>query len=112
MGGLFIDIFVEYFFRVLFHGLNLARSRKWSIAKATVLSADCPLATYGCEVATVYYEYAVNGGKYGDSFGKPFISKKSGEDYAALFVKGAQFTVRVKPDDATKSISLWGLPAA
>src|SRR5215510_10344856 len=106
MGGLFIDVFVEWFFRVLFHGLNLARSRKWPLTKATVLIADCPLATFGCEVATVYYEYAVNGEKHGDSFGKPFISRKSGEDYA-LFVKGTQLDVRVKPDDATRSIALW-----
>ena len=78
MGGLFIDIFLEYFFRVLAHGLNLARSRKWPIADATVLSADCPLATYGCEVATIYYEYAINGEKYGDGFGVAFFSKKNG----------------------------------
>src|SRR5215469_659191 len=103
MAGLFVDIFVEYLFRVLFHGLDLVRSRKWPIAKATVLSADCPLATYGCEVATVYYEYAINGEKCGGSFGVPFISRKAGEDYAALLAKGKHFKIRTKPGDPTKS---------
>jgi len=83
--------------------MNLVRSRKWPIVKATVLSADCPHASYGCEVATVYYEYAINGEKYGDCFGKPFIFEKSGEDYAALFVKGAQFKVRVKSEHVAPS---------
>jgi len=111
MGGWFIDIFVEYIFRVFSHAMNLVRSRKWPIVKATVLSADCPHSLYGREVATVYYEYAINGEKYGDCFGKPFISEKSGKDYAALFVKGAQFKVRVKPNDPTKSVPLWAPPS-
>ena len=111
MGGLFVDIFVEYIFRIVFHATDLLRSRKWPIAKATVLSADCPSAAYGCDVATVYYEYLVNGGKYGDTFGKPFILRKSGKDYATQFVKGADFNIRVKPDDPSKSVALWGPPS-
>ena len=111
MGGLFIDIFIEYIFRIFFQGMHLLRSRTWPIATATVLSADCPDAAYGCQVATVYYEYVVNGEKYGDWFGKPFISKNSGEEYAAPIVKAAQFKVRVKPDDPTKSIPLWVPPS-
>ena len=108
MAGLFIDIFLEYFFRVLVHGLNLVGSRKWPITKATALSADCPLATCGCAVATVYYEYAADGEQYGDTFSVPFLSRKTGEDYAALFTKGVQFKVRVKPGDPATSIALWG----
>lgn len=108
MGGWFVDIFVEYLFRIVFHAANLLRSRRWPIIEATVLSADCPHAAYGCEVATVYFQYVVNGEKYGDAFGKPFISHKSGEDYAAQFVKGRDCKVRLSPNDPTKSVPLWG----
>jgi len=110
MGGLFIDIFVEYTFRVLSHAMNLVRSRKWPIVKATVLGADCPHASFGCTVATVYYEYVVSGEKHGDSFDKPFISHESGEDYATRFVKRMNCTVRVKPGDGTASVPLWNAP--
>lgn len=107
MGGWFVDIFVEYLLRIVFHAANLLRSRRWPTVTATVLSADCPHAAYGCDVATVYYEYVVNGEKHGDTFGKPFISQESGKDYAANVVKGMHFKVRVKPDDPTKSVPLW-----
>ena len=112
MGGLFIDIYVEYIFRVFFHAVNLLRSRRWPIVKATVLSAECPLATHGCTVVIVYYEYVINGEKYGDWFGKPFVSHESGEYYAAQFVKGSGFTVRIKPGDVKTSIPLWAAPSA
>ena len=105
------DIFVEYIFRIVFHAANLLRSRRWTVVNATVLSADCPRISSGCTVTTVYYEYLINGEKYGNWFGRPFISEKSGRDYAALFVKGAQFKVRVKPDDLTKSVPLWAPPS-
>ena len=108
MGGWFVDIFVEYIVRVFLHGVNLIRSRRWSIIKATVLSASCQPAGYGCTVAEVCYEYIVNGDRYGDMFGKPFIFSESGKDYASQFVKGMDFKVRVKPDDPTKSVPLWG----
>ena len=111
MGGLVADIFVEYIFRICFHAANLLRSRRWPIVKATVLSADCPNASYGCTVATVYYEYVVKGEKYGDAFGKPFISHESGEVYAAQFVKGMDFKVRVKLDMPTESVPLWDSPS-
>ena len=110
MGGWFADIFVEYLLRILFHAANLVRSRRWPTVTATVLSSDCPFTITGCTVATVYYEYVVNGEKYGDTFGKPFISQESGKDYAAQFAKEMPFKVRVKPDDPTKSVPLWGLP--
>jgi hypothetical protein len=109
--GWFLDILVEYIFRIFFRAMNLVRSRRWPIVRATVLSADCRHLAYGCTVATVYYEYVVDGEKYGDTFGKPFISHESGEDYVAQFVKGMDFKVRVKPTDAATSVPLWGAPS-
>jgi hypothetical protein len=104
MSGWFLDIFVEYIFRVFFRAVNLVRSRRWPIVKATVLNADCQPAAHGCTVATVYYEYVVNGEKFGDTFGKPFISSGSGKGYVTQFVKGMDFKVRVKPTDAARSV--------
>lgn len=65
MGGWFVDIFVEFVARVLIRGVQLLRSHSWPVAPATVLSTECHPATYGCTVATVYYEYVVGDEKYG-----------------------------------------------
>jgi hypothetical protein len=106
MAAWFLDIFIEYIFRVSFRAANLMRSRNWPVITATISSADCPHAGYGCTVATVYYEYIVRGEKYGDTFKKPFISYESGAVYAAQFVKGADFKIRVRPHEPTISIPL------
>ena len=109
--GWFLDVFVEYFFRIFSRTMNLLRSRRWPIVKATVLGADCEHAALGCTVARVYYKYVVSGEKYENTFGTPFISPQSGADYVAQFVKGMDFKVRVKPTDASTSVPLWGLPS-
>jgi len=44
-----------------------------------VLSEECPRTGYGCTVATMYYEYIVDGKKYGQAFAKPVILPGSGE---------------------------------
>jgi hypothetical protein len=105
MGGLFLDIFVEYFFRVLGRGISLVRSHRWRVIKGTVLSASCEHGGLGCTVAEVDYEYVVDGAKYGSTYSKPFLSQGSGEYYAQSFVKGQEFKVRVKPGEPSVSIA-------
>jgi hypothetical protein len=106
MGGLFLDIFVEYLFRVLVRMFELLRSRSWPVAMGTVLSSDCPHAFYGGTVATVYYEYIVDGEKYGAACEKPFIWHDSGTEYADQFVKGVDFKLRLKPGDSSASVPI------
>ena len=106
MGGLFLDIFVEYLFRVFVRMFEPLRSRSWPVAMGTVLSSDCPHAFYGCTVATVYYEYIVEGEKYGAACEKPFIWHDSGTEYADRFVKGVDFKLRLKPGDSSASVPI------
>jgi hypothetical protein len=104
MPGWFLDIFVEYLFRVSVRAVKLLRSRSWPVTKGTVLSADCPRASYGCTVATVYYEYIVDGKKYEAAYEKPFILRDSGAEYAGQFVAGLELKVRLKPGDPSVSV--------
>jgi len=104
MGGWFVDIFVEYLFRVMTRMLKGRGSRAWPVAKATVTSSSCPRAMYGCDVAAVYYTYRVDGELYTGTNEKPFISPSSGEEYIGRFAPGTEFSVRVKPQDPTVSI--------
>ena len=94
----------EYLFRVSVRAVRLLRSRSWPVAVGTVLSADCPPASYGCTVAYVHYEYPAAGGKHAAVYETPFISPNSGEDFAAKFVKTMGIKVRVKPGDPLTSV--------
>ena len=104
MGGWFIDIFVEYLFRVLVRMVKRRGSSTWPIAKAIVTSSACPNAVYGCDVAEVYYTYRVGGELYTGTNEEPFIFHDSGENYISRFALGTEFVVRVKPGDPSATI--------
>jgi hypothetical protein len=104
MGGLIADIYIEYLFRMILHGIRLIRSRNWPSVNGKILSSQCPKAGYGCDVATVTYEYLVDGAKFYGSFDKPFVLHSSGEDYADSLKKTMPIRLRVKPDDPSISI--------
>jgi hypothetical protein len=105
MGGWFLEILVEYVFRVSVRTIKLLRSHSWPTQNAMVLSASCPQHSYGCTVAEVDYEYVVVGVKYADSYAKPFLWHGSGVEYAESFVKGQDFKVRLKPGLPSVSVA-------
>jgi hypothetical protein len=104
MGGLVIDIFVEYLFRALTRMIKRRGSGAWHVAKAAVTSSACPRAGYGCDVAEVCYTYRVHGELYAGINQKPFILHNSGENYASRFAPGTDIAVRVKPGEPSESI--------
>jgi hypothetical protein len=104
MGGLVIDIYIEYLYRVVTRMIRRFGSSAWPVAKGNVRSSACPGAGYGCYVAKVYYTYRVDGEHYAGVNEKPFIIRNSGENYVSRFARGTEFTVRVKPQDAAVSL--------
>jgi hypothetical protein len=104
MGGWFVDIFVEYLFRVVARMVKRRGSGTWPIAKGTVTSSACANASYGCDVAEVCYTYRVDGELYAGINQKPFILHNSGENYAGRFAAGTAITVRVKPGEPSASV--------
>jgi hypothetical protein len=104
MGGLVIDIYIEYLYRVVTRMIKRFGSSAWPIAEATVTSSSCPRAGYGCDVAEVYYTYRVDGELYTGVNEKPFIVHNSGENYVSRFAPRTELTVRVKPQDAAVSL--------
>src|SRR5690242_19340199 len=99
MGGLVVDIYVEYLFRLLAGMFKRLGSGGWSLVKATVTHSSCPKASYGCDVAEICYTYRVAGELYTGIHQKGFIFHSTGEYYAAQFVRGKEILVRVKPGD-------------
>jgi hypothetical protein len=103
MGGWFIDIVVEYLYRVIARAIRTRGITHWRIVKAKVNDSTCPVATYGCHVAEVYYEYRVDGEIYTGADEKPFLFNYSGKDYIARFSPGTEINIRLKPSDPSIS---------
>ncbi len=102
--GWFLDEYVEFLVRMLIRVIRLLRSRHWPVTTGRVVAADFPRATFGCDVATVCYEYVVDGGKHVGTYNKPFVSRDSGVEYAAQIIKGMDFKVRFKPGNPAVSV--------
>jgi hypothetical protein len=105
MAGWLLDVLLEYLGRVLVRAVRLLNSEDWPIVNAKVLDADCCDAAFGCPVATVYYEYVVDGQNYRGIHKKPFLASTSGQIYAEDVAKAAEFKVRVSRGDPSKSVA-------
>jgi hypothetical protein len=64
MAGWFVDIFLNYPFRVMIRTIKRLESGARPVAKATVTDSACPKAVYGGDVAEVQYTYRVDGELY------------------------------------------------
>jgi uncharacterized protein DUF3592 len=107
MGGLVLDIYVEYIIRQVALLVRIVRSRNWPVTKASVTASACARAGYGCDVAEVYYKYRVDGELYTGVYEKPFLIHNSAENYINNSVPvGADLVVRLKPGDPSTSIVL------
>lgn len=103
MGGLVIDIYVEYLVRIIINLNHKWKSRNWPTITASVTGSDCPRSVYGCHVADVYYEYEFDGEPYVGSVQVPFIYSRSGEDYVRRFPPKSSISLRVNPQNPAKS---------
>ena len=105
MAGWFLDVLVEYLLRISARAVKLMRSLKWPVIDGTILSADCQDVSYGCPVASIYYEYIYDGMSYADCYKKPFLVHASGVAYAELFLKGTNIKLRLKPGEPSVSVT-------
>jgi hypothetical protein len=103
MGGLFLDIFIVYVFRMLRRLASLLRSRRWGKEIAAVSDSHLNDSLYNS--VNVEYEYAANGQEYVGSFEKPFILDSSAKAYAEQFARGMEFKIRFKPGDPSVSVA-------
>lgn len=102
MGGWFIDVFIEYFVRVIVRAFRRCGSKRWAAVKGTVTSSGCAPPGLGCSVAEVCYTYRVDEDLFTGINEKPFLS--GGGNYANRHETGREITVRVKPGSPEKSV--------
>jgi len=102
MGGLVLDIVVEYLIRTIGRAIKRGRSRNWPTTKATVVSSRCEASS--CNLATVVYTYHFDGEVYPGTDKKPFWFSSNAEVYIRDFPAAKEITVRVKPNKPEVSI--------
>ena len=104
MGGLILDVLVEFLVRVVMRMVRIFRSRSWPTVTGEVTSSTYQKAGYGCDVAEISYKYRVDGELYTGMYEKPFISSVRGEDYVARLPEGTELVLRVKPGEPSISV--------
>ena len=115
MLGLYIDILIEYLFRIVVRFVRKQRSSSWPLNQATVMHAVCPKPGLGCRVVQVGYTYRVDGESYAGTSSKPFLFDVSAEDYVKRHPAGTEIRVRVKPEEPARSVMVdrpWTLTAS
>ncbi len=103
MGGLVIDIYVEFLIRVIIRFFKTRGSAAWPIIEAKVTSTG-RRGGYGCDVADVNYHYRVEGELYAATDSVPFIFMNSAEQYLEEHSAGSKLLVRIKSGSPECSI--------
>jgi len=103
LGGLFVDVFVVYVFKVVANWVRGRGSNKWPSAYATVTATPGRSPGYGGTSIEVVYSYRFKGELYTGIHEEPILFG-SAEDYAARFTTGTSLVVRVKPGEPEVSI--------
>ncbi len=97
MGGLVLDIHVEYLFRVILRFFRARGSTSWPVVTAKVTRANLRPGGFGCAVADVTYKYRWDGELYTGTDANPFVYTSSAKAYLENHPPSSEFPVRVKP---------------
>jgi hypothetical protein len=97
MGGLFLDIYVEFIVRVIIRLFKAWGAKSWPVVQAKVKSTHCRPGGFGCAVADIAYTYRVDGELYMGSDANPFVWTSSAKDYLENYPRDTELPVRVKP---------------
>jgi hypothetical protein len=96
MGGLVLDILVEFIVRVIIRFFRARGAESWPVIQAEVTSKGYR-GGFGCDVADINYQYRLDGELYTGADANPFLSRRSAKDYLEGFQPGTRLPVRVKP---------------
>lgn len=80
------------------------RGRHWPVRDARVMSTEYENGAVGWHLVTVYYEYRIDGARWGAWQTRPFVAESSAKDYLKLLPENAPLKARVKPSDPTVAV--------
>jgi hypothetical protein len=106
MGGLVLDYYVVFLFKLIARVIQTWGCSQWPMATAAVEIADPDYGGTSYPTAQVIYSYVIDGTTFEGRSRKPFIRYKSAGEYTAHFPQGSRITIRVKPDHPSISTIL------
>lgn len=80
------------------------RARHWPVHDARVMSTEYENGAIGWHVVTVYYEYRVDGARWGSWQSLPFVAESPAKDYQKSLPENAPLKARVKPSDPAVAV--------
>ena len=101
---LFLDLWIEFAFRVIIRLFRDFTSRSWPINRAEATSVSYRPGVVGCALAEVTYKYKVQGETYTGFSAKPFLWGGSAKTYIEQHFVGSVFPLRVNPKRPDSSI--------
>lgn len=81
-----------------------SRARRWPVRDARVMSTEYENGSVGWHLVTVYYEYCIDGARWGTWQTRPFVDESSAKDYVKALPKNAPLKARVKPNDPNVAV--------
>jgi hypothetical protein len=104
MGGLLLDVWIEFVIRIAINLYRRATSRSWTVVRARVTGGYSERgSTAGSELAIVNYRYKVEGELFTGKHKEPFLLSGRLDDYVSLFPADGECWVRVSPADPSRS---------
>jgi hypothetical protein len=98
MGGLVLDYYVIFLFKLITRVIQTWGCSQWPMAAAAVEIAEPDYGGTSYPTAQVIYSYVVDGTTFEGKSRKPFIRYKSAGEYTGHFPQRSRITIRVKPD--------------
>jgi hypothetical protein len=106
MGGLVIDIFIEFFFRTIANSIRRSQASNWPIVTAIASDSERRGSDMGCTVIVIHYKYRNAEKRYEGTHKEPFLFSNYAKAYLDRFPGGTEFSVRVNPHDPSKSVAV------
>jgi hypothetical protein len=105
MGGLVVDIYIEFFFRTIANLIRRIGTIEWPVRTAIVTNSEKrPYPGLGCTVIVIHYKYRNAEMRWEGTHNEPFLFGNYAEAYLNRYPGGSEFPVRINPKDHSQSI--------
>jgi len=99
-----VDIFIEFFFRMVVNLIRRIGTSKWPVVTAIVSKSERRDTGMGCTVIILHYKYRSADMRLEGTHKEPFISDNYATAYLRRFPGGSEFPVRINPKNRAESI--------
>ena len=104
MAGFVIDIYIEFFLRMIVNLIQRIGTSNWPVTAAIVSQSERRKPGMGCTVIVIHYKYRKADMRCEGTHKEPFTFDNYAEAYLRRFPGGSEFPVRVNPKDPSRSI--------